>query len=405
MTVTGFTPHQGQLQVIENILSSEAKFHILSVGRQWGKSMLGMNMTLYWAFNDSPCKILWVSPVYSQTAKVQKELEGAMKDSELIEGINYSENFIRLKNGSEIIFRSAERYDNIRGYTFDYAVIDEAAFMKAEAWREAIRPTLAVRGQKVLFLSTPKGKNWFYELFALGNDNPNYRSYKAPSIASPYITEDEVEDARLTLPPNVFKQEYEAEFLDDGGEVFMNLSDITFDQWPSGKSSKYFAGIDLGRQEDFTVCTIVDSNNQVVEVYRANQRPWEQIINEVANLVNKYHAIAAVEVNSMGDVIYEQLKSKVRRVTAFTTTHKSKVDIIEQLMYSINNKELTIPSERLFEPLYKELSYFTYTYSTKTRSVKYGAPTGLHDDCVMSLAIAYDCKRKNSKFGSYSWMA
>ena len=404
MNVIGFTPHEGQLQVIDSVLSSEAKFHIVSVGRQWGKSMMAMNLMMYWAFNQAPCKLLWVAPVYSQTDKVQKEIEQAITSSNHIDSINYSTNYLKLKNGSEIYFRSSERYDNIRGYTFDYAVIDEAAFMKAEAWREAIRPTLAVHGKKVLFLSTPKGKNWFYELFGLANDNQNYRSYKAASIESPFITQDEVDDARLTLPPNVFKQEYEAEFLDDGGEVFIGLKDITFDRYPK-TGSKYFAGIDLGRHEDFTVCTIINDKNQVVEVYRANQKPWEQLINEVAEVINKYNAIASVEVNSMGDVIYEQLKNKVRRITPFTTTAKSKVDIIEQLMYAINNRELSIPSESLFKPLYSELSHFTYEYSPKTRSVKYGAPTGHHDDCVMSLAIAYDCKRTNSKFGSYSWMA
>ena len=405
MTVTGFTPHEGQLQVIDSVLSSEAKFHVVSVGRQWGKSMMAMNLLLYWAFNDAPSKILWVSPVYSQTDKVQKELEGAIRDSNLIDSINYSTNYLKLKNGSEIFFRSAERYDNIRGYTFDYAVIDEAAFMKEEAWTEAIRPTLAVNGKKVLFLSTPKGRNWFYNLFALGYENDRYSHYQAKSIDSPYITEEEVDDARLTLPPNIFKQEYEAEFLDDGGEVFTKLSECSFEEWPKHRSTKYFAGIDLGRQEDFTVVTILNAEYQVVDIYRANQKPWEQLVAEMARFINRYNAIAQVEVNSIGDVIYEQLKTRVKKLQPFTTTAKSKVDIIEQLVYSINNRELSIPSMKLFEPLYNELSHFTYEYSPKSRSVKYGAPNGLHDDCVMSLAIAYDTLRKNTKYGSYSWMA
>lgn len=404
MTVYGFTPHEGQQGVIDSVLSSSAKFFVLSVGRQWGKSMLGMNMMLYWAFNDNPSKMLWVSPVYSQTTKVQKELESALKDSNLIDSINYSDNYLKLKNGSEIYFRSAERYDNIRGYTFDYAVLDEAAFMKAEAWREAIRPTLAVNGKKVLFLSTPKGKNWFYELFNLSKVNQNYGSFTAPSITSPYITADEIDDARLTLPPNIYKQEYLAEFLDDGGEVFTNLDQCTFDAYPK-TGSKFFAGIDLGRQEDFTVCTIVNDKDEVVDIYRANQKPWNVIVDELVTFVNKYKAIAAVEVNSIGDVIYEQLNSRIRTIDAFTTTSKTKVDIIEQLVYAINNSEIKIPSEKLFKPLYNELSVFTYEYSPKTRNVKYGAPSGFHDDCVMSLAIAYDLKRKKSKYGSYSWMA
>lgn len=411
MKVTGFTPHDGQWKVINSILESDSKFFTLSVGRQWGKSMLGMNMLLYWAFNDSPCKILWVSPVYSQTNKVQKELAQAIKSSNLIESINYSDNYLKLKNGSEIIFRSAERYDNIRGYTFDYAILDEAAFMKAEAWREAIRPTMAVNGKKVLFLSTPKGKNWFYEIFSLGKRsegfvaNERYLSFTAPSSDSPYITQDEIEDARLTLPPNIFKQEYLAEFLDDGGEVFSNLEQVSMSQWPTNKSTKYFAGIDLGRQEDFTVVTIINEESQVVDIYRANQKPWDQLVKECSEFVNKYNAITQVEVNSIGDVIFEQLRSKIKKITPFITSSRSKVDIIEQLIYALNNNSLQIPSKTLHPVLHHELNTFTYEYSPKTRNVKYSAPSGHHDDCIMSLAIAYNTKKTHSKYGSYNWVA
>ncbi len=405
MTFEGFTPHKGQLQVIDSILSSEAKFFTLSVGRQWGKSMLGMNMILYWGINNPGSKILWASPVYSQTNKVQKELEQAIKQANIIESINYSDNYLKLRNGSEIIFRSAERYDNIRGYTFDYAVIDEAAFMKEEAWTTAIRPTLAVNGKKVLFLSTPKGKNWFHTMFCQADNNPNYVSFTAPSIDSPFMSQDEIDDAKNTLPNNIYKQEYLAEFLDDGGEVFSNLSNITFDEWPKHRSTKYFAGVDLGRQTDFTVCIILNAEDQVVDIYRANQKPWDQIVLELSRFINRYNAITMVEVNSIGDVIYEQLKSRVKKIEPFVTTSKSKQEVIEQLIYAVNNKDLTIPSESLNKNIYSELSYFTYEYSPKTRNVKYGAPNGLHDDCVMSLAIAYNVMKKNRKYGNYNWVS
>ena len=97
----------------------------------------------------------------------------AIGASGLVKNCNYSENYIALKNGSEIIFRSAEKYDNIRGMTVDYGILDEAAFMKEDAWKEAIRPVFMVRGKKVLFISTPKGKSWFYELFQLAK-SPDY---------------------------------------------------------------------------------------------------------------------------------------------------------------------------------------------------------------------------------------
>ena len=232
MTYTGFTPHQKQREMLTSILNGPQKYHIASIGRQWGKSILGMNLMLYWAINDGPCKILWVSPVYSQSQKVMKELMGAIGGSGLVDSCNYSNNEITLKNGSTLSFRSAERYDNIRGGTYTYSIIDEAAFIKEEAWTEAIKPTLLVKGKKVLFISTCKGKNWFYNLFQLGlsPDYPNYLSYTGSSYDTPYIKKEEIEEAKRTVPPNIFKQEYLAEFLDSGGEVFTDLERNEFSE-------------------------------------------------------------------------------------------------------------------------------------------------------------------------------
>ena len=198
MRYTGFTPHPQQRDMVNGIITSDAKYHVACVGRQFGKSMMAMNLVLYWAINSGPCKILWVSPVYSQTSKVQKELMSAIGASGIVKSCNYSENYISLKNGSEILFRSAEKYDNIRGLTMDYGVLDEAAFMKEDAWREAIKPVFLVRGKKVLFISTPKGKTWFYELYQLANahDYPQYQGYTGTSYDTPYIDTSEIEEAK-----------------------------------------------------------------------------------------------------------------------------------------------------------------------------------------------------------------
>jgi phage terminase large subunit-like protein len=156
MKAIGFSPHNKQREIIDGILNDDAKYHVVSVGRQFGKSLMGINLVLYWAINNRPCKIIWVSPTYSQANKVQKEINDALRHSRFIESCNFSESTIRLRNGSEIYFRSGERYDNIRGFTFDYGVVDEAAFMRREVWFEALRPTFSIRGKKVLFLSHPQ---------------------------------------------------------------------------------------------------------------------------------------------------------------------------------------------------------------------------------------------------------
>ena len=405
MLYTGFTPHTKQRHMVNEIIGSAAKYHVACVGRQFGKSLMAINLSLYWMINEGPVKVLWVSPVYSQTTKVQKELMQAIGASGIVKNCNYSDNYIRLKNGSEILFRSAEKYDIIRGLTVDYGILDEAAFMKEDAWKEAIKPVFLVKGKKVLFISTPKGKNWFHELFQLAKspDYTNYKAYTGSSYDTPYINREEIEDAKRTLPPNVFQQEYLAKFIDSGGEVFSNLDKNLFSHYGPAQG-KVYCGVDLGKQEDFTVATFMDSAGQVIEIYRANNKEWTQMVRDIMELVKKYSATVMVEVNSIGDVIYEQIKNQWQDTHPFVTTSKSKNEMIEGLILDMNEVNVKIPDGQLFAPLLSELEVFTYSYNPKTRSIKYGHPNGLHDDCVISLAIVNYNRKQNKTLGTYAVM-
>lgn len=353
-----------------------------------------MNQCYYWGFNVKGSKIAWVSPIYKQCKKVFDEMVLAFADHKLIES-NASELIIKLPNGSTIQFFSAERYDNIRGFTFDYLVCDEFAFMAEQAWSEVLRATVLVKGKKVLLISTPKGKNHFYNLFNLDGTNHQYKSFKMTSYDG-LATKEEIDGARFTLPENVFKQEYLAEFVDNGSGVFTNL---TINDQPSG-SSKYYAGIDLGRADDYTVITVLNERGQMVECHRTRHNTWENICNEILYILNKWKPKAYIEINSIGDVIYEQLKAKYRDVEPFATTSKSKNDIIEALQVAVQNKEFSALN---LDWLLKEFDIFTYEYSHKTRSIKYSAPQGFHDDGVMSCAIAYHALKTLKSSGRYSF--
>lgn len=405
MIYTGFTPHPKQREMAEEIINSSAKYHVACVGRQFGKSLMAINLALYWMINDGPCKVLWVSPVYSMTQKVQKEIMQAIGASGLVKNCNYSENYITLRNGSEILFRSAEKYDNIRGLTMDYGILDESAFMKDDAWKEAIRPVFMVRGRKVVFISTPKMKNWFYELFQLGRseDHPNYKAYTGSSYDTPYINAEEIADAKRTLPENIFRQEYMAEFIDGGGEVFSDLEKNQFHQWPRPEG-RVFCGIDAGRANDYTVALFIDTRGQVVDIYRNNQQEWSKMLEDIMQLVRKWQATVMIEVNSIGDVLFEQLKKQWQDTHPFTTSNRSKQEIIEGLILDMNEGTIRIPSRALFSPLVHELEIFTYDYNPKTRSIRYGHPNGQNDDTVLALSIANYNRKQNRMVGQYAYL-
>lgn len=397
MQIRLFKPHNKQRECIDAIESSLAKYIIIDCGRQFGKSMLAMNLLLKWSLQHPNSIGFWVSPIYSQAKKVFDELVKALKSTGLIESTNRTEVHIKLTNGSQIHFKSAEKPDNLRGYTLDFLVMDEAAFMRDAIWNEILRPATLVKGKKVLFISTPKGKNYFYNLYMRGMSEqyPEYLSLKYTSYDTPFITEAEINEAKNTLPTDIFNQEIMAEFIEDGGEIFRGYATSQIiNKWIEPlPNERYYAGIDLGRQNDFTVVTVVNNFNQICYIYRERRNNWTNIVDNIVSILQKYNAKALIEVNSIGDVIYEQIKRKYSKIEPFNTTSASKDEIIGNLIVQVNDQMLMLPTKELFEPLDTELRVFTFEYSTKSRKIRYFAPAGFHDDCIMSLAIAMDCKQ------------
>jgi len=402
MEVLGFTPHIGQAKAIETIFRP-TKYVTVRTPRQWGKTMLGINLLLFWAINDKGSKIMWVAPTYQQSTKVMKELISIIADSGIIKSKNMSENEIHLKTGSTILFRSAEKYDNLRGYTMDYMIVDEAAYIRDEAWKSALKPIVLIKGKKVVFFSTPRGRNFFYELDKMGldPDSTQYSSFQGHYSDNPFVDPAEIESARKTLPAHIFKAEYEGQFVEGDTQVFQIQKANEFARWPQPQG-KVYCGIDLGRADDYTVATFIDSTGQVVDIYRANLKDWSEMTAECLKRIKKWNATAMVEINSIGDVIFEQIKKQWSDTHPVFTSTKTKPDMIEGLIVDLNNEVVRIPSAELFGPLRFELDIFEYNYSPRSRTIQYSAPSGMHDDCVMSLAIANYNRKQNKTLGQYA---
>ena len=170
MEIKGFRPHKGQQRVIDTIVGGPEKYITVVSPRQQGKSLLLINLILYYGINNSGSKIGIIAPIYQQARKLMEDLYEVIKDSGLVETTNFSNHEIKLKTGSKIYFRSSEREDGLRGYTFDYLFIDEAAYQTEDAWKRAIQPTALVHGKKCVIFSTPRGREWFYQMYMLGQD-------------------------------------------------------------------------------------------------------------------------------------------------------------------------------------------------------------------------------------------
>jgi phage FluMu gp28-like protein len=330
----------------------------------------------------------WIAPIYAQSKMVYRRLVQANRDNNSIKSKSDSELRVELISDGVMEFRSADNPDSLRGEGVSRVVIDEAARVKRDAWEDVMRPAISDTGGRVMFISTPKGRNWFYELWTRGQDKqawPEYESWSFPSSDNPRIPASDIEQARLTLPDTVFRQEYLAEFLEDSAGVFRNINRcIGSHRESAAPGHNYYAGLDLAKYVDFTVLTILNENGHQVYFNRLNKLDWPYQKQLITEIVKQYGASLCMDSTGVGDPIYDDLAKAGLRVMGYKFTQESKKKLIESLMISFEQERIRI----LDEPVQtNELQIFEYTINP-SGTVSYSAPEGYHDDCVMALALA-----------------
>ena len=292
-----------------------------------------------------------------------------------------------------IEFKSADRgADGLIGAGLDGCIVDEAKLVSKEAWEQGLRPALADKKGRALFISTPKGRNYFYDLFLKGRNGTDkeWKSWQYPTNTNPYFPKSEWEVIRQTTPDMIFKQEYLADFLENEATVFKNIERClrgTFEQ-PDDKEY-YTVGVDLGKAEDFTVITVMKNKTcQVVDVYRMNQVDWSLQKKIILGFAKRYkHSLFYVDSTGLGDPIEEDLRASGVNTKDYKFTSASKQELIEQLIVAIEQGLIGIPVCVSTQFLIDELKAFSYDI-TKSGHVRYSAPEGLHDDGVISLGLA-----------------
>jgi len=395
MNINLSSPHKGQKHIIDNFADSEHKFGVVSTGRQFGKSLLAQNLMLYWLLKTPNQKGVWITPVYNQCKKIFQELTNAAHD--IIINQNKADLTIKFVNGSTLQFLSTDNYNTIRGFSFHYMVIDEAAYIKEEAINEAVLPTLTALGKKCLIISTPKSKNWFYHYFLRGNTPNNvYIAFKGISRDNPYVSKEFLVEQHKSLPKDIYYQEYLAEFTDAGNDVFTGVSNVCIlNNWNGPQTgTKYFAGIDLGLSNDYSVLTIMDELGRVSYMERINGTSYAEITKSFLSAIKRYKIAGGYcETNGPGRPVFEVFRQSERKIQEFVTTNESKTVGIRALIYAIQEQSLELPSQQLFSHLYAELNAYTYKLNA-TGTVSFSAPSGLHDDCIMSLMLANEARTK-----------
>jgi hypothetical protein len=383
-----FTPYEKQMEIIEQYADTPTLFGVVVAPRGSGKTLLAMNLLLYWALGKPKQKCGWVAPVYSQCKSVFEQIVNASQD--IISASNKADLTITFINGSTLKFLSSDSPNSIRGFRFTHLILDEVAYQTESAITEAILPTLNPTGKKCLMISTPRSKNHFYKWYNKGLLNTDTISFKIPLSECPYINSSLIEEARLSLPEAVFKQEYEAEFSDAGTEVFTGVDNVAIlPQWNMyNKTDRSFIGIDTGISDDFSVLCIMNEVGTVQQMVRMNGENIQTIANTFISVMNNYNISGGfIETNGIGRAMADLIIPKFRNIKEFTTTQDSKTQLVRTLIEDIQQQRVEIPSKELMPELYNELNLFTYKMSQNGK-LSFGHPKGGKDDTVDTLMLA-----------------
>lgn len=371
---------------------SDARYSIIEGATKSGKTVACLSWILEQAvLGTAGQNFWWIAPVYPQAKIAYRRLKRAV--TQRLYQSNESELTITLRNGAVIGFKSAEKPDNLYGEDVYGAVLDEATRMREESWF-AIRSTLTATQGKVRIIGNVKGRrNWAYRLARqaeVGSIDWHYAKLTAwDAVDAGIVARGEIEDAENILPSHIFKELYLAQASDDGGNPFGVDSIEACVREMSARKPLYW-GIDLAKSQDYTVIVGIDDEGTVAYFDRF-QQSWESTERIIVKTLNG--ETCYVDSTGVGDPIVERLQKSLSNFHGYKFSSPSKQRLMEGLQLAIHNREIGYPRGTLLN----ELLSFEYEW-TRTGAT-YSAPQGLHDDCVMALALAVYAKDNKTGLG------
>lgn len=381
--------HPGQ----QHILATARRFNVCALGRRFGKTELAKVLLCDTAYVQGG-RAAYCAPTGRTMVEFWNELKASLAGT--IYAKNESTNRLELTTGGIIELWSLERPDAPRGRRYHRLIIDEAAQVRAlgYAWQAVLRLTLADYQGDAWWFSTPRSRNYFWQLFRKGDPTnpyqaPDWMSWRMSSYDNPYIHPSELDDLVKDLPEQEVQQEVYAQFLENQGLVFRQVREAAHAEWQEQaiEGHGYIMGVDLARSNDWTVITIIDTTTQeLVFIDRFRQLDYQTQRPRIIAAYERFgvsHAV--IESNSMGWPNIEELRTSGLEVVPFNTTSQTKKAIIDSLVQAFELGRLAIPPD---EGLIDELLSFEMK-RLPSGLFSYSAPEGQHDDQVMSLALAW----------------
>ena len=378
----------------QEVFKDPHRFKVVAAGRRCGKSRLSAVTLLIEALNcPEGSSVMYVAPTLGQARSIIWDLLHDL-GRPVIKSSHVNNLEITLINGRKILVRGADNPDSLRGVSLVYLVMDEVAFIKQDGWEKILRAALSDKKGRALFISTPSGRNWFYDVFKLGQEGTDeeWKSWHFTTADNETIDPKEIEAAKRSLSSFAFKQEYLSSFDTAGADVFKQ-------EWvkkgaePSNGS--YVIAIDLAGFEDIAagsqnkkrldetaiaIVKVADNGDWFVKEIQHGRWDIKDTCFRILKVIKEYEPIQiGIERGTAKNAVMTVLQDMMRQYNTFahiqTLTHgnKKKTDrVIWALQGRFEHGKVILNEDEDWAEFEDQLIMF---------------PTkGVHDDLVDALA-------------------
>lgn len=445
-----YQEHPGQLEISTALqtnftLPREEQANIVEIiaGRGWGKTLYFVCRVLIPYLNSHPgAKVMWVAPSY---LVAQSPIEDVFRGFNEQTGERWVEEFdkdgakvwefattrsgpvLTWWNGATVTFRSAEAPDSIVSRGYNLIIIDEAALVDEKVFNLQILGTARKAGIKIFLITTPRGKkHWTHKFFLKGQDDAqkNYISFQQNYKRNPFFNKT-LEELAKDIPEWLFRQEYMAEFIEDGDIVFRGLDHVLFgneisfpssqQEWSAGKldveidtpegkvlrrfsERRFVCGLDIAKSVDFTVYWVMDiETGQTVFYKRINKTDYKEILSTAKEICVFFNEADLIyDATGVGGGLGDMMSHYDLTGHPYVFTNESKNELVTRLAVAIEHNQIKVPN---IVEVKKELNAFAYAI-TRTGKISYNAPSGFHDDIVMAMALANWYRVENEGSGN-----
>lgn len=395
-----FEPRPYQKPLLDAIRDG-IKRAVYVVHRRGGKDKTCWNLTIREAIKKKGV-YFYMLPTFAQAKKVI--WDGIDKSgvafldhipSEILSNLNNSEMKIELINGSIIQLVGTDNIDRVVGTNPIGVVFSEFSLMKEAVW-EFIRPILAENGGWAVFNFTPRGTNHAWKVLQQAKDNSNWFTAVLSVEDTGAIDKEALDEEKKSMPEDLFQQEFMVKFIEGATQCFKNIDESTYVvengqkvRWDGifkdTEDKRFNLGIDLAKYQDFTVITPFDLTTfRVGKQDRFNQIDWNlQKAKIELNWIRHNKPVTRIDGTGLGDPIVDDLSLRMANIESIKFTEEMRNALLKNLQLKLEQGIIKIPYD---ETLISELKSFQYVL--KGNKVRMEVPDNMHDDCVMSLALA-----------------